>query len=392
MTAPLMPWRERPRALHPVAWWLWALGLAATATRTTNPLLLLTIVAVAWLVVAARRTEGPWGRAFRGFLLLGLFVLAVRVLFEVLFGAPVPGTVVLTLPEVPLPGWMAGIRLGGAVTAEALVAAVYAGLQLVAILACVGAANALVEPSRLLKVVPGALYEVGVAVVVALSLAPQTASHARRVKEGRRLRGRPEGGWRANAAVALPVVEGALDRSLALAAAMDARGFGRSRQVPRGERLVTTSLLLTGLSAATGGGYAMLDAGTPGRQGLVALLVGTAVAVVGLARAGRRSVRTVYRPDPWRLAESLTAGLGLAAAAVTVASAALVGPAASALIPSTSPLGWPALPVAAWAAVLAAALPAVVTPRPPDTEARGATVPDAALRTSTSTARDEVAA
>ena len=29
-----------PRELHPVAWWIWALGMATAATRTTNPLLL----------------------------------------------------------------------------------------------------------------------------------------------------------------------------------------------------------------------------------------------------------------------------------------------------------------------------------------------------------------
>ena len=29
-----------PRWLHPGAWWLWALGLATAASRTTNPLLL----------------------------------------------------------------------------------------------------------------------------------------------------------------------------------------------------------------------------------------------------------------------------------------------------------------------------------------------------------------
>ena len=33
-----------PRALHPGAWWLWALGMAAAASRTTNPILLLLIV------------------------------------------------------------------------------------------------------------------------------------------------------------------------------------------------------------------------------------------------------------------------------------------------------------------------------------------------------------
>ena len=49
-----------PRLLHPGAWWLWAAGLAVAASRTTNPLLLLLIVAVAGYVVAARRSPSPW--------------------------------------------------------------------------------------------------------------------------------------------------------------------------------------------------------------------------------------------------------------------------------------------------------------------------------------------
>ena len=36
-----------PRALHPLAWWLWALGLTVAASRTTNPLLLGAVLGVA---------------------------------------------------------------------------------------------------------------------------------------------------------------------------------------------------------------------------------------------------------------------------------------------------------------------------------------------------------
>ena len=43
-----------PRDLHPVAWWGWALGLAAAASFTTNPVLLLLIVGVAATAVALR--------------------------------------------------------------------------------------------------------------------------------------------------------------------------------------------------------------------------------------------------------------------------------------------------------------------------------------------------
>ena len=55
-----------PRALHPGAWWLWALGLATAASRTTNPVVLLLVVAVVAHVVAARRTEAPWAANTRG--------------------------------------------------------------------------------------------------------------------------------------------------------------------------------------------------------------------------------------------------------------------------------------------------------------------------------------
>src|SRR3712207_8930253 len=48
------------RDLHPAAWWVWALGLATAASRTTNPWLLGLIVAVACFTVAARRTDAPW--------------------------------------------------------------------------------------------------------------------------------------------------------------------------------------------------------------------------------------------------------------------------------------------------------------------------------------------
>lgn len=48
-----------PRALHPIAWWLWALGLATVASRTTNPLLLAVLLAVVGYVVVARRGMRP---------------------------------------------------------------------------------------------------------------------------------------------------------------------------------------------------------------------------------------------------------------------------------------------------------------------------------------------
>jgi energy-coupling factor transport system permease protein len=356
---------ERPaRALHPVAWWLWALALAAAASRTLNPLLLGAIIGVAAIVVAARRSEAPWAASFRAFLILGAVVLGVRLVFEALFGAPIPGTTIFTLPEVTLPEWMAGVRLGGDVTVEALVAAFYSGLQLVAILACVGAANALANPTRLLKSVPGALYEVGVAVVVALTLIPSALTHLQLIREARRLRGQPSRGITAVARTATAVLAGALERSLTLAAAMDSRGFGRLRPLPARERRITATLTLSGLMVLLIGGYALLDASTSPLAAAGLLALGAALALFGLYRANRRAVRTVYRPDPWRWPETVTVASGVITVAVYTA-AAVAMPAT--MLPTTNPLAWPALPLVPLLATLISVAPAWAAPPVPST-------------------------
>ncbi|GAA3236105.1 hypothetical protein GCM10020256_54490 [Streptomyces thermocoprophilus] len=189
------PGTARPRghsslAVHPGAWWLWALGLGTAATRTTNPLLLALLMAVSAYVVTTCRPDTPWSRSYGAFLKLALAVIVLRLLFAVVLGSPIPGThIVVTLPEVPLPHWAQGIRLGGRVTAEGLLFAAYDALRLATLLVCVGAANALASPTRLLKALPGALYEAGVAVVVALTFAPNLIADARRLRAARRLRG-----------------------------------------------------------------------------------------------------------------------------------------------------------------------------------------------------------
>ena len=93
------------------------------------------------------------------------------------------------MPQVPLPSWAAGVQLGGPVTLEGTVSALYDGLRLGTLLCCLGAANTLANPKRALRVLPGALYELGVAVVVSLSVAPQLVESVQRVRRARKLRG-----------------------------------------------------------------------------------------------------------------------------------------------------------------------------------------------------------
>jgi energy-coupling factor transport system permease protein len=307
-----------PRDLHPGAWWLWALGLAATASATTNPVLLLALVAVALLVVVSRRSDHPWSGSFRLYLGLAAAVVVIRVLFRVLLGGEVPGGhVLLDLPRVPLPDWVAGLQLLGPVTRESVLAGLYDGLRLGALLVCVGAANSLADPKRLLKSMPPALYEVGTAVAVSIAMLPQLADSLQRVRRARRLRGAPGRRTGRLRGVVVPVLEDALERSLALAAGMDARGYGRTGHLGRRRRLITGTLLLVGLGGICVGTYGLLDRTAPRWLAAPMLAAGVAVAVAGFVSAGSRVRRTRYRPDSWRGPELLVAASGVVGAVLT---------------------------------------------------------------------------
>jgi len=349
-----------PRPLHPAAWWGWATALAVAASRTTNPILLALIVSITAFVVAARRPATPWSRSYVVFLRLGLASVAIRVVLFTLLGS-VPGEHVLfTLPQIPLPNWMAGVRLGGTVTLEGTLAAVYDGLRLAVILVCVGAANTLTSPRRLLKSLPSALQEAGVAVTVALAFAPQAVASAGRLRNARRLRGRPDRGLRSLRGLAVPVLEGALDRSVDLAAAMDARGFGRRGTTPTGVRRTIATLMMTGLITMLASTYALIDSGAPGALGLPLLIAGGVLTAAGFVVGAQRGGRTRYRPDPWTAPEWLVVASGVIAA-VAVALAPLAD-----VYPSTSPPATPSVPLLAIVGLLIAALPAWLSPPLPE--------------------------
>jgi energy-coupling factor transport system permease protein len=305
-----------PRDLHPLAWWLWAVGLAAAASLTTNPLLLLMIIGVAAVVVTTRRSDHPFARAFRFYVWLGVAAVFLRVLFRIVLGGGYPGTVVLDLPQVPLPDFVLGVNLLGPLTLESLLAGLYDGLRLAAIIICVGAANSLANPKRLLRSLPPALYELGTALVVAVTVLPQFTQSIQRVRAAQALRAGETGRVRRLRRYLVPVLEDTLERSLALAAGMDTRGYGRSGTATPAERRTTGALMLGGLCGVVVGVYALLDQTAPRLLAAPMLALGLVVALAGLVVSGRRVERTRYRPDRWRAPELAVAGIGLAVGGV----------------------------------------------------------------------------
>jgi energy-coupling factor transport system permease protein len=307
-----------PRDLHPVAWWAWAIGLAVTASFTTNPWVLLLVVATCTLVVVARRGDQPWSRSFRLYAVLAAVIVVARVLFRVLFGGGDLGTVLVDLPQIPLPHWALGVHFLGPLTRESLLFAVYDGLRLGTIVLCVGAANSLANPKRLLRSMPAALYEIGTALVVAVTVLPQLADSLRRVRAAQRLRGGDTRRLGRLRRLLVPVLEDALERSLALAAGMDTRGYGRAAGLTAARRRLTGALMLAGLCGLCVGTYAILDRTAPRVLALPMVALGVAAAILGLVGAGGRVARSRYRPDPWRLPEWIVLASGVAVATLAV--------------------------------------------------------------------------
>lgn len=351
---------------HPMAWWAWALATGAAVSLTTSPLLISLLLAAMVLVVVNRRTDEPWARSAGTYITLALSVIVIRMVFQIVLGGSGTGTVVLRLPQIPLP-W-AGMSLGGPVTAEGLATTGYDALRLATMLACFGAANTLADPRGVLKSVPAALHDISVAVVIALSVFPQLIVSVGRVRRARRLRGGRARGLRAFTSILIPVLQDAVESSMDLARAMESRGFGRTRDNRR-VRPGTALGLVASMGGLVIGAYLLLAdlrwASAPrlSAQLLGAVLLGFSAigAVAGLRSAGRRLRVTRYRPHRWTLRSIAVIGCGLLVIAVIAALSAL---APVALNPPTSPLEWPGLhPLMLVAAALVAA-PAFLTTAP----------------------------
>ncbi|CAB4596726.1 MAG: hypothetical protein F2703_03910 [Actinobacteria bacterium] len=238
-------------SLHPLTWWLWSFAIAISVARVNTPLFAIIAVGVVGMVVLSQREDAPWGKSFNWTLKVALWILSIRTIIGISIGVPIPGTTLFTLPRIPLPDWMPGIRIGGAVTLERFSSALSEGVIICAIIVIFGAAASLTSPHRLLRVLPIAMYEFGVAVVIATSVLPQLVTSVARIRQAQRLRGQNLRGFASYRRLAIPLLEESLARSLDLAAAMDSRGYGvnrtRTRYRPIQWTVSDTAIVLSGI-------------------------------------------------------------------------------------------------------------------------------------------------
>jgi energy-coupling factor transport system permease protein len=203
-----------------------------------------------------------------------------------------------SLPDIQLNlGWLGELHLLGFVSVDSIVAGFTDGLRLAAIILAVAMASQLVSARALLRHTPAALYELSTAVSISVNLAPQLIKSLARVRQARLLRGRSSK-ISLLASIVIPVLEDTIDQSLALAASMDARGFGFLTGRSKLRALLGSAFVLVAI-----GVYLLLT----GITWAAYLTIGLALASTALVirAAARSSVRTVAHPLVWSLADRL---------------------------------------------------------------------------------------
>jgi energy-coupling factor transport system permease protein len=298
--------RTAQSRLQAEAWSAWLVAASVAVFLTSNPFYLAT-AALVGLVVYASLPSGRRRRAYGLIVKIGLFFALLSIPFNVLTGSS-GSTVLLELPRLTFPNWLGGVTFGGETTAESLVYAVSRALRLVALLLVATAFNVGVDHYRLLRLVPRALRQLGVVVTVSVLLLPQAFAQGRAVAEAQRLRGRRMRGIRDAGAFVVPVLAGALERSIQRAESLDARGFGST---PSADATGRSTALLTSASIGLTGCGVFLYVWRRQEFALAALILAGLAAVLAVRSRGKGVETSRYSRESLTRPSALVAGCAL---------------------------------------------------------------------------------
>ena len=293
--------------IAPGAWWLLGLSLAICAGISSSTPTLLAIQTLAVLIVLMVRQGAPWSRSLLFYVGTAALVVLIRVTFRIIFNFDSPDQVALNLPAIRITfGPLGELDLLGRVSQSSITTALRDGLRMSAIILSIGMANSLANPRRLLKSTPAALYGVTSSFVIALNLAPQLIASARRIRLSSQLRNASNRTTKGLMLIA-PILEDSIDRSMALAASMDARGFGRRGSLTKRQVRFSRLASLVSISALASGAYLLLTADAPWAT-LATFALGLSGIYASLKISGTLNLRTRYATHVWQIKDSLVAG------------------------------------------------------------------------------------
>ena len=309
--------------LHPGSWWLVAIALISLASSASLQFLLVQVLILASLGLLIREQTSMAASA-RLYAVLAIGVFATRVIFRLIFNYETIGPLSETQALFGIPrleiqlGWLGSIKLFGEMSSASFTSAITDGLRLAAIILSVGLANTLAAPKRLIGAVPSALYELAIAISIALNFAPSIISGFERVRRVQRLRGQAKK-QQLIKRVLIPVLEDALSQSFELAASMANRGFGRRAQLsPTRKLLFRVVAIFTLISFAIS--TSLWISSDQILTASIALLSGVLSAIVTIRIAAPRQKRTRINPLRFTLVDWL-----VSLSSIFIAAAATVG-------------------------------------------------------------------
>jgi energy-coupling factor transport system permease protein len=219
--APLAPRAESASGwrLAPRAWLVWSLAAVTVALVTDNPVYrgLVALVALNVLLVWL-----PPGHRLRPLAVALILAAALAALINLMAGHTGADTF------ARLPSWLP--LIGGPLTVESLAYGGAIGLGLVAALLAVAPLSLVLEPHDVVDAMPAALERSGIAVATSLNLVSGFGRTFTEVRDAQRMRGWKPGGLRSWNEVLVPVVLTAIEDSVRVAEAMEARAFGAGRR------------------------------------------------------------------------------------------------------------------------------------------------------------------
>jgi energy-coupling factor transport system permease protein len=205
--------------IAPRVWLLWSLAVVTVAVSTDNPIYR-GLVALAALNVLL--TWLPPGRRVKPLFVMLLFAAGLAATVNVIAGHAGVDVIVRLPSDWPL--------VGGPITVESLAFGGAVGLGLVAALLAVAPLSLVLEPHDVVDAMPAPLERTGIAVATSMNLVSGFGRTFAAVRDAQRMRGWKPRGLRSWNEVLVPVVLTAIEDSVLLAEAMEARGFGAGRR------------------------------------------------------------------------------------------------------------------------------------------------------------------
>ncbi len=339
-----------PRRLDTRAWLLWGAAASVPLLIGRHPFVIAQLLVIV-LVVRAVCLPSKHIQGWSWLLRVGMAAVPLGVLFNTLT-VHAGNAVLFRLPEeLPL--------FGGRLTWNAMAYGLLSGVTIVVLIAIGTTVAAGLDWSALMRLIPARASGIAVAGSVAWAFLPQLTTSWREIREAQAARGHRWRGVRDVVPLVVPLLAGGLDRSITMAEALEARGFGAAAVSPRVGRLpaVAAGASLTAVVLALYlfvVGQSLLAAGAA-----LGALVSAAVGL-GVGGGEERVKPTRYRRVVWTQEDTVVAA-GALLAVLATAVALQVEPSTLRYDPYPV-MRWPSTELWLLLALSALMVPAAVAP------------------------------